>query len=795
MAVANIAWLLASNEHKVLVIDWDMEAPGLHHYFRPFLPDPTLTAYGVHGVIDAVLEYAAEAATPAAESSDQSGGRRASQWFAPYADIAQHAIPLRWPSGERLQFGDRGAIHFIPSGRQDSLYARRVNSFDWKHLYEELGGRDFFESMRNSFGEYDYVIIDSRTGVSDTSGICTIQMPHKLVLCFTLNNQSISGAANVAATIAAARPDMPIYPAAFRVDGSEREKLNQRRGYCQETFQASLEHLRKVAPHADLDEYWKRVEVPYFPIYAYEETLSPFELFSERYGSLLPSFEQLGSVLTGGKLRLGYPPEKERRDTVVAVYSALPTSLIRANSEQKESPARWVRFVVAAALWCAVAGALVWATLSTIGSASANHVLANALVRYAEEHEDDVPEASSALAAAAGLPVPDKAKQIALKVVRKGVPSVFLPGDFDRAALSPQGALAATAGSSLVSVWNLATGRIQESTMRWIDLQDAGTGLQFSADGSKCTLFGHFFGRVNAAVYDVPTLKKLWTAKVDTGVVKAAAFSPDGARWALLVDNHRIGRNPQTGEAIKDQTSFVANYTIGGPNKIELTSTFPDSHATMNLQQAYKALSADANSVAITDYKTVSVWAIPAEKQIVARNLPPSPPILRAVFNASLSKMLVIFAESARVLDLSTGSLAPNIPFVMSQTPSALALSSQGYVALAYPGNLHVYSANGNEMMKVTVPPQSIRDLSFSSDGTLVYALFGTIFDSRSSQSGLYVWRVQTVPLSSDSSWAQLNDYLKRARGSCMTIGARESIYGESVDAATRAVNQCIAGK
>jgi len=42
MALANVAWVLASNGRRVLVIDWDLEAPGLHRYFKPFLLDKEL---------------------------------------------------------------------------------------------------------------------------------------------------------------------------------------------------------------------------------------------------------------------------------------------------------------------------------------------------------------------------------------------------------------------------------------------------------------------------------------------------------------------------------------------------------------------------------------------------------------------------------------------------------------------------------------------------------------------------------------------------------------------------------
>ena len=35
MALANVACILAkSQEGRVLIIDWDLEAPGLHRFFR-----------------------------------------------------------------------------------------------------------------------------------------------------------------------------------------------------------------------------------------------------------------------------------------------------------------------------------------------------------------------------------------------------------------------------------------------------------------------------------------------------------------------------------------------------------------------------------------------------------------------------------------------------------------------------------------------------------------------------------------------------------------------------------------
>ena len=55
MALANTAWILAANGHRVLVADWDLESPGLHRFFAPFLDPEQVASTG--GVMDLILEY------------------------------------------------------------------------------------------------------------------------------------------------------------------------------------------------------------------------------------------------------------------------------------------------------------------------------------------------------------------------------------------------------------------------------------------------------------------------------------------------------------------------------------------------------------------------------------------------------------------------------------------------------------------------------------------------------------------------------------------------------------------
>lgn len=94
MALANTAWILAANGKRVLAVDWDLEAPGLHRFFHPFLDPSTLGA--TTGVIDLITEYAWAATSPVERSDD---------WHRDYARIQPHAVSL---TPENLGWGVPG---------------------------------------------------------------------------------------------------------------------------------------------------------------------------------------------------------------------------------------------------------------------------------------------------------------------------------------------------------------------------------------------------------------------------------------------------------------------------------------------------------------------------------------------------------------------------------------------------------------------------------------------------------------------------------------------------------------
>nr|MDT0659630.1 FxSxx-COOH system tetratricopeptide repeat protein [Micromonospora sp. DSM 115978] len=286
MALANVAWILASNGYRVLTVDWDLESPGLHRYFHPFLKDKELRSS--EGVIDLIRRYA--------ESTIDPRGQRGA--IAELAQIEEYAVSLAWdfPSG--------GVIDFVPAGRQDGAYSVKVSTFNWDSFWQRLGGGAFIGALRRDMSTlYDFVLIDSRTGSSDTAGICTVELPDTVVNCFTLNLQSINGAAAITESILQQRDGEPIaiYPLATRIEGGEKEKLDRGRVLARRRFGRFM----AVLGEEDVDAYWDNAEIPYVPYYAYEEMLAAFGDRPRQGASLLARYQWLAGRLAG---RECHPP-------------------------------------------------------------------------------------------------------------------------------------------------------------------------------------------------------------------------------------------------------------------------------------------------------------------------------------------------------------------------------------------------------------------------------------------------------------------------------------------------------
>jgi hypothetical protein len=285
MALANVAWILASHGKRVLTVDWDLDSPGLHKFFHPFLDADLFGA--TDGIVD-ILEDYARAATHSVDRPDD--------WHLKYARVLPHAVSLNW------NFPGTGTLDLISAGRPGSSYSSMLSRFHWDNFYHRLGGGLLFAAMREDMRRnYDYTLIDSRTGLSDIAGICTVRFPDTVVNCFTLSSQSIEGAAAVARSIEELRGERPIriFPVPMRVEDGEQSKLENGRVLARSRFAG---YPTGFTPDAQL-RYWGEVEIPYKPFYAYEETLSTFGDEPRLTYSLLSAYERLTATLTGGDVR------------------------------------------------------------------------------------------------------------------------------------------------------------------------------------------------------------------------------------------------------------------------------------------------------------------------------------------------------------------------------------------------------------------------------------------------------------------------------------------------------------
>ena len=166
MAMANIAILLAKRGYRVLAVDFDLEAPGLWRFFSGLQ-----VGLDSHvGLLDLLI------------AQSQAAGGSMPDWREYVTDVSFEGA----------------SVSLLTSGKSDAAYPGRVLDFNWQRFFREHDGGSFIEHLRTEWAtEYDFTLIDSRTGITDTGGICTIALPDLIVPVLTANHQNVDGVFDV----------------------------------------------------------------------------------------------------------------------------------------------------------------------------------------------------------------------------------------------------------------------------------------------------------------------------------------------------------------------------------------------------------------------------------------------------------------------------------------------------------------------------------------------------------------------------------------------------------------------
>lgn len=296
MALANVAFLSAINGSRVLVMDWDLEAPGLGYYFRGLLETPDAKCLkDAPGVLDFLWEWRRETKADKSQADIDSLLKRFREGE-PFQACIQ-SLPIN--QGGLLDFIGAGSCNIGSS--EPIPYETALANFSWSSFFEQEAGGHVIDSLRNwAKSNYDLVLIDSRTGLADVAGICTMQIPDVVALCFILNRQNIDGIAKVAAAIRAnstAPPSLRAVPMRIaRQDTSEESDARAR----------AIWELKRVGGFADeaiLNDF-RELAVEAADNVPFYETLAPFAATNQNFDKLTLNYLQLASKLLGKNIAI-----------------------------------------------------------------------------------------------------------------------------------------------------------------------------------------------------------------------------------------------------------------------------------------------------------------------------------------------------------------------------------------------------------------------------------------------------------------------------------------------------------
>jgi cellulose biosynthesis protein BcsQ len=298
MALANTACQLSNNctdkNYNILMIDWDLEAPGLHRFFRNHVEN-TKALTDKPGLIDLFIEI------------DKAIGEKVFP-----AETETIALLKEIKINKYIQKTVLSNLSLLKAGKFDKYYSTRVNTFNWENLFNRAPF--LMKCFASIIAEkYRYILIDSRTGITDTTGICSILLPSKLVIVFTPNFQSLTGVFDLIKQAAHYRRHsndlrtLNIFPLPSRIDISEETLRHIWRyggdiegerimGY-QRQFENLFEDVYDLEK-CDLENYFNEVQIQHVSFYSYGEKICSFAEKGDERLSLVRSYRNFTDKLT-----------------------------------------------------------------------------------------------------------------------------------------------------------------------------------------------------------------------------------------------------------------------------------------------------------------------------------------------------------------------------------------------------------------------------------------------------------------------------------------------------------------
>jgi len=298
MSLANVAFLAANQGKRVLVMDWDLEAPGLAYYFRGLIgPEKTDPIRKAPGVLNILWDWyrSVEAVTGHPDLDEllmryTQGG--------PFDDCTQAILGAE-------TFVGTGELHYMSAGSaaldipSTTPYSEALSLFPWPQFFTDSVGGALIDAWRNwAKRNFDLILIDSRTGLADVAGVCTMLFPDEVYLCFVLNRQNIEGTARVAASIRAHRKNEVMLRAApMRIARQGTSEENDAQANA-------LKFLTRTGKFTDADvaRDFAQLSIASSQSVPFYETIAPFAVSDSEFDPLTLNYCQMASAILGERV-------------------------------------------------------------------------------------------------------------------------------------------------------------------------------------------------------------------------------------------------------------------------------------------------------------------------------------------------------------------------------------------------------------------------------------------------------------------------------------------------------------
>ncbi len=163
-ALGVVAGILATRNRRVVMVDFDLEAPGISVMFQQDIENTAGENFGV-------LDYLHQRSLTPEEN-----------------------IPNIADCIQQINLQTRGELFLVPVGEYDENYIHRLADLDMRSFYRSTKNpvKQLIEDIKQQL-EPDVILIDARPGFNDVAAITLFDLADTAIICFSPTDQSFQG--------------------------------------------------------------------------------------------------------------------------------------------------------------------------------------------------------------------------------------------------------------------------------------------------------------------------------------------------------------------------------------------------------------------------------------------------------------------------------------------------------------------------------------------------------------------------------------------------------------------------